>query len=592
MTISTSNQDYYLVLGVDRHATVSDIKSRFRILAKQIHPDKSECPDAGETFRRCREAYNTLVDPEKRRRYDGLLKSTAAPANGLQKTAPSSQPDTQGGVMFQPRETLDLAGALESLPSMNIASLRAICAKWAVKLPPAGSLTDKDELMQLLRSSIESELDRRVAGSAWAKLTKTDLIHWLWTRRNIDMRLAKDCDSVPKTALIRVCSEQTRQEASKTDTAFQSNPGQGSQNHQYASKASDSARPECINHGSRESGAQEATSQASVKTEEPGSTTTATPPSSQNGKSFSSLPKNNKVDTEVSGDASAKKRRQSLSQIPRPQKKRSKPKAEMSGPWTRNSLERPDIFGAGLEIPGLAGPTLVDVSVSLGKRCPMSTPTPTRLRKDRTGIAKPKLKEDVMSFCTTASGRGHKRPCEEAELQTPSKMEKKVRDLLAKSSDESSSGSDSSWSSSSSGSSSPGVARELPQGFFQDVMSRAGAALSPVSRNRAETEATAALAASACQQLAALRGQLERADKRAEALALITQLESLNPTAAILRTTGIGRELNKPDWSEHRVLGKRVKALIDRWWNAVKICQSSQGLTQDVASQRVKIKVK
>lgn len=62
-------RDYYLVLGVDRNATETDIKRAFRELARKHHPDVNP-PDAGEAFREINEAYAVLSDREQRARYD------------------------------------------------------------------------------------------------------------------------------------------------------------------------------------------------------------------------------------------------------------------------------------------------------------------------------------------------------------------------------------------------------------------------------------------------------------------------------------------------------------------------------------------
>lgn len=62
--------DYYEVLGVDKNASDSDIKSAFRKLAKKYHPDVSKEENAAEKFKEAQEAYAVLSDPEKRKQYD------------------------------------------------------------------------------------------------------------------------------------------------------------------------------------------------------------------------------------------------------------------------------------------------------------------------------------------------------------------------------------------------------------------------------------------------------------------------------------------------------------------------------------------
>lgn len=65
-------RDYYDVLGVSRSASVDEVKSAYRKLARQHHPDlnKDNQKAAEERFKEVSEAYEVLVDPEKRQRYD------------------------------------------------------------------------------------------------------------------------------------------------------------------------------------------------------------------------------------------------------------------------------------------------------------------------------------------------------------------------------------------------------------------------------------------------------------------------------------------------------------------------------------------
>src|SRR5512132_2964150 len=65
-----SERDYYDVLGVGRDAGDDDIKSAFRKLARQYHPDVNKEPDAEEKFKEINEAYGVLSDKDKRARYD------------------------------------------------------------------------------------------------------------------------------------------------------------------------------------------------------------------------------------------------------------------------------------------------------------------------------------------------------------------------------------------------------------------------------------------------------------------------------------------------------------------------------------------
>src|ERR671928_356478 len=68
--MATTQRDYYEVLGVSRSADEAEIKRAFRRLARELHPDVSEAPDAQERFREVVEAYEVLSKPETRELYD------------------------------------------------------------------------------------------------------------------------------------------------------------------------------------------------------------------------------------------------------------------------------------------------------------------------------------------------------------------------------------------------------------------------------------------------------------------------------------------------------------------------------------------
>jgi len=65
-----SKRDYYEVLGVGRDADENAIKSAYRRLARQYHPDVNKSDDAEERFKEINEAYEVLSDADKRAAYD------------------------------------------------------------------------------------------------------------------------------------------------------------------------------------------------------------------------------------------------------------------------------------------------------------------------------------------------------------------------------------------------------------------------------------------------------------------------------------------------------------------------------------------
>jgi len=65
-----TKRDYYEILGVDKKSSAEEIKSAYRKLAMQYHPDRNKAPDAEEKFKELSEAYAVLEDQTKRQQYD------------------------------------------------------------------------------------------------------------------------------------------------------------------------------------------------------------------------------------------------------------------------------------------------------------------------------------------------------------------------------------------------------------------------------------------------------------------------------------------------------------------------------------------
>src|SRR5260370_4353538 len=96
--------DYYTVLGVDANAPTEVIKKAFKHLALQYHPDVYKGEDAEEKMREILLAYQTLIDPERRRAYD-LSRSVHVPGSSVPKenttdVSPAARHDRQRSYAF------------------------------------------------------------------------------------------------------------------------------------------------------------------------------------------------------------------------------------------------------------------------------------------------------------------------------------------------------------------------------------------------------------------------------------------------------------------------------------------------------------
>ena len=96
-----SKRDYYEVLGVSRTATDQEIKSSYRKLALQFHPDRNPGDKtAEEKFKEAAEAYAVLADSDKRHMYDrfGHAGLGGAATGGFDPTVFTGFEDILGGL--------------------------------------------------------------------------------------------------------------------------------------------------------------------------------------------------------------------------------------------------------------------------------------------------------------------------------------------------------------------------------------------------------------------------------------------------------------------------------------------------------------
>ncbi len=110
-----AEKDYYEILGVSRTATEKEIKSAYRKLARQYHPDVNPGDKAAESrFKEISQAYDVLSSPEKRKQYDtfGTADMNFQPGGPGGGGGFQYQPGGGGGVNFE----FDLGGqGLEDL---------------------------------------------------------------------------------------------------------------------------------------------------------------------------------------------------------------------------------------------------------------------------------------------------------------------------------------------------------------------------------------------------------------------------------------------------------------------------------------------
>jgi DnaJ-class molecular chaperone len=85
-------KDYYLILGVPIDAAPGAIRSAFRRLARQYHPDRGESANA-RSFQEVQEAYEVLSDPRRRARYDRARRPAVRHASPSRASAPDGEPE-------------------------------------------------------------------------------------------------------------------------------------------------------------------------------------------------------------------------------------------------------------------------------------------------------------------------------------------------------------------------------------------------------------------------------------------------------------------------------------------------------------------
>ena len=111
----STKRDYYEILGVSRDAENGALKSAYRKLALQYHPDRNpNDAEASEKFKECSEAYAVLSDPEKRSRYDRLGHAGVGAGGGF------------GGFGFDPSTFGDLSDLFGEIFGFSAGAARSM----------------------------------------------------------------------------------------------------------------------------------------------------------------------------------------------------------------------------------------------------------------------------------------------------------------------------------------------------------------------------------------------------------------------------------------------------------------------------------
>ena len=78
VSATDKDKNLYRTLGVSPQADTAEIRRTYRKLAQKWHPDKNSSPNAEAMFMEIRQAYETLKDPDQRRRYDRSISTNSS----------------------------------------------------------------------------------------------------------------------------------------------------------------------------------------------------------------------------------------------------------------------------------------------------------------------------------------------------------------------------------------------------------------------------------------------------------------------------------------------------------------------------------
>ncbi len=179
---STGKTNYYEVLGVEPTATITDIKHRYRELARKYHPDLNPGQEAAQKIKAVNEAYHVLGDEDKRAVYDfeqaKVAQATKAAHEANKQTVKPSPTGhaTAGRVEFNGFGTVPKnPAASNTRPSVN----RAVVEKFMHEAQIAFIARRFTEAERLCRHalSLDSRLPsaHEMMGDIYARRNHTDM---------------------------------------------------------------------------------------------------------------------------------------------------------------------------------------------------------------------------------------------------------------------------------------------------------------------------------------------------------------------------------------------------------------------------------
>ena len=158
---------YYRALGVDRTASAEDIRTAFRLRAKELHPDRAGAVGDREAFGRLREAYEALRDPQQRLRYDNDSLAGDRAQSAAAEPNPSGA-DTAGRLLER----------MARLPLLAVAAALAVAAclalvGWVLAVQRSGALADAESgLKSDSLASVQQDAAKAAAALGSASMEK------------------------------------------------------------------------------------------------------------------------------------------------------------------------------------------------------------------------------------------------------------------------------------------------------------------------------------------------------------------------------------------------------------------------------------